>query len=129
MVIIFRFFYGHPVQSLASLNIFLDFLAIILIALYEKIKRSDEDFIEIGSAKDERMIKEMNEKGIDYSKNESVKEESKEEEAVWSLRYWSLEDGICFSWLVKEDIPFKGVIAIELLDLGLEDKRESSSAL
>ncbi|GJR58234.1 hypothetical protein Tco_1500396 [Tanacetum coccineum] len=48
-------------------------------ALYEKIKRSDEDFIAIGSAKDERMIKEMNEKGIDYSKNESVKEESKEE--------------------------------------------------
>ncbi|GJU00616.1 hypothetical protein Tco_1110954 [Tanacetum coccineum] len=31
-------------------------------ALYEKIKRSDEDFIAIGSAEDERMIKEMNEK-------------------------------------------------------------------
>ncbi|GJR61205.1 hypothetical protein Tco_1503367 [Tanacetum coccineum] len=46
-------------------------------ALYEKIKRSDEDFIAIGSAKDERMIKEMNEKGIDSSKNESVKEEGK----------------------------------------------------
>ncbi|GJU61075.1 hypothetical protein Tco_1238841 [Tanacetum coccineum] len=42
-------------------------------ALYEKIKRSDEDFIVIGSAEDERMIKEMNEKGIDYSKNESVR--------------------------------------------------------
>ncbi|GKA18743.1 hypothetical protein Tco_0698658 [Tanacetum coccineum] len=51
-------------------------------ALYEKIKRSNEDFIAIGSAKDERMIKEMNEKGIDYSKNESVKEESKEEEGT-----------------------------------------------
>ncbi|GJY58504.1 hypothetical protein Tco_0458396 [Tanacetum coccineum] len=51
-------------------------------ALYEKIKRSDEDFIAIGSAEDERMIKEMNEKGIDYSKNESVKEESKEEEGT-----------------------------------------------
>ncbi|GJV53498.1 hypothetical protein Tco_1449239 [Tanacetum coccineum] len=49
-------------------------------ALYEKIKRSDEDFIAIGSAEDERMIKEMNEKGIDSSKNESVKEEGKEEE-------------------------------------------------
>ncbi|GKB90041.1 hypothetical protein Tco_0962313 [Tanacetum coccineum] len=32
------------------------------------IKRSDEDFIAIGSAEDERMIKEMNEKGIDSSK-------------------------------------------------------------
>ncbi|GJY72199.1 hypothetical protein Tco_0475902 [Tanacetum coccineum] len=48
-------------------------------ALYEKIKRSDEDFISIGSAKDERLIKKMNEKGIDSSKNEMVKEESKEE--------------------------------------------------
>ncbi|GJY98634.1 hypothetical protein Tco_0516064 [Tanacetum coccineum] len=48
-------------------------------ALYEKIKRSDEDFISIGSAEDERLIKKMNEKGIDSSKNEMVKEESKEE--------------------------------------------------
>ncbi|GKB61948.1 hypothetical protein Tco_0918134, partial [Tanacetum coccineum] len=49
-------------------------------ALYEKIKRSDEDFISIRSAEDERLIKKMNEKGIDSSKNEMVKEESKEEE-------------------------------------------------
>ncbi|GJT44602.1 hypothetical protein Tco_0953317 [Tanacetum coccineum] len=48
-------------------------------ALYEKIKRSDEDFISIGSAEDERLIKKMNEKGIDFSKKEEVKEESKEE--------------------------------------------------
>ncbi|GJU25346.1 hypothetical protein Tco_1163967 [Tanacetum coccineum] len=51
-------------------------------ALYEKIKRSDEDFIAIGSAEDERMIKEMNEKGIDSSKDDSVKEEVKEEEGT-----------------------------------------------
>ncbi|GKB72676.1 hypothetical protein Tco_0934088 [Tanacetum coccineum] len=49
-------------------------------ALYEKIKRSDEDIISIRSAKDERLIKKMNEKGIDSSKKESVKEENKEEE-------------------------------------------------
>ncbi|GJX42314.1 hypothetical protein Tco_0257304 [Tanacetum coccineum] len=48
-------------------------------ALYEKIKRSDEDFISIGSAKDERLIKKMNEKGFDSLKNEVVKEEDKEE--------------------------------------------------
>ncbi|GKB89728.1 hypothetical protein Tco_0962000 [Tanacetum coccineum] len=36
-------------------------------ALYEKIKRSDEDFISIGSAEDERLIKRMNEKGVDSS--------------------------------------------------------------
>ncbi|GJV31148.1 hypothetical protein Tco_1391548 [Tanacetum coccineum] len=48
-------------------------------ALYEKIKRSDEDFISIGSAEDERLIKRMNEKGVDFSKDEMIKEESKEE--------------------------------------------------
>ncbi|GJW32684.1 hypothetical protein Tco_0052716 [Tanacetum coccineum] len=47
--------------------------------LYEKIKRSNEDFISIGSAEDERLIKRMNEKGVDSSKSEVIKEESKEE--------------------------------------------------
>ncbi|GKG42583.1 hypothetical protein Tco_0476881, partial [Tanacetum coccineum] len=42
-------------------------------------KRSDEDFISIGSTEDERLIKKMNEKGIDSFKNEMVKEESEEE--------------------------------------------------
>ncbi|GJV10107.1 hypothetical protein Tco_1351648 [Tanacetum coccineum] len=51
-------------------------------ALYEKIKRSDKDFIAIGSAEDERMIKEMNEKGIDSLKDDSVKEKVKEEEGT-----------------------------------------------
>ncbi|GKE80207.1 hypothetical protein Tco_1550207, partial [Tanacetum coccineum] len=51
-------------------------------ALYEKIKRSDEDFISIGSAEDERLIKKMNEKEIDFSKNENVKMEEKEEEGI-----------------------------------------------
>ncbi|GKC41261.1 hypothetical protein Tco_1058983 [Tanacetum coccineum] len=40
-------------------------------ALYEKIKRSDEDFISIGSAEDERLIKKMNEKGVDLSKSKN----------------------------------------------------------
>ncbi|GJR62247.1 hypothetical protein Tco_1504409, partial [Tanacetum coccineum] len=48
-------------------------------ALYEKIKRSDEDFISIGSAEDERLIKKMNEKGVNSSKSEVIKEENKEE--------------------------------------------------
>ncbi|GJR29312.1 hypothetical protein Tco_1105544 [Tanacetum coccineum] len=51
-------------------------------ALYENIKRSDAYFISIGSAEDERLIKKMNEKGIDSSKNEMVKEEDKEEEGT-----------------------------------------------
>ncbi|GJU67907.1 hypothetical protein Tco_1254166 [Tanacetum coccineum] len=47
--------------------------------LYEKIKRSDEDFISIGSAEDERLIKRINEKRVDSSKSEVIKEENKEE--------------------------------------------------
>ncbi|GJV98436.1 hypothetical protein Tco_1553688 [Tanacetum coccineum] len=47
--------------------------------MYEKIKRSDEDFISIGSAEDERLIKKMNEKGVDSFKGEKIKEENKEE--------------------------------------------------
>ncbi|GKG27006.1 hypothetical protein Tco_0402709, partial [Tanacetum coccineum] len=47
--------------------------------LFEKIKRSDEDFISIGSAEDERLIKRMNKKGVDSFKDEMIKEESKAE--------------------------------------------------
>ncbi|GJR71676.1 hypothetical protein Tco_0084041 [Tanacetum coccineum] len=46
-------------------------------AMYEKIKRSDEDFIAIGSVEDESLIKRMNKK--DSSKREEIKQESKEE--------------------------------------------------
>ncbi|GJZ19153.1 hypothetical protein Tco_0555743 [Tanacetum coccineum] len=46
-------------------------------AMYEKLKRSDEDFIAIGSVADEKLIKRMNKK--DSSKGEEIKEESKEE--------------------------------------------------
>ncbi|GJW94487.1 hypothetical protein Tco_0174159 [Tanacetum coccineum] len=46
-------------------------------AMYEKIKRLDEDFIAIESIEDERLIKRMNEK--DSSKGEEIKQESKEE--------------------------------------------------
>ncbi|GKA08527.1 hypothetical protein Tco_0687858 [Tanacetum coccineum] len=45
--------------------------------MYEKLKRSDEDFIAIGSVADEKLIKRMNKK--DSSKGEEIKEESKEE--------------------------------------------------
>ncbi|GJY92514.1 reverse transcriptase domain-containing protein [Tanacetum coccineum] len=46
-------------------------------AMYEKIKRSDEDFIAIGSVEDDRLIKKMKKK--DSSKGEEIKQESKEE--------------------------------------------------
>ncbi|GJU18528.1 hypothetical protein Tco_1146494 [Tanacetum coccineum] len=55
--------------------------------LYEKIKRFDDSFIAIGSAEDEKMIKEMNEQVADASKkrvkkDDSVNGEIKEEEGT-----------------------------------------------
>ncbi|GJX28857.1 hypothetical protein Tco_0236936 [Tanacetum coccineum] len=55
--------------------------------LYDEIKRSDNSFIAIGSAKNEKVIKEMNEQVIDASKkrvkkDDSIKGEIKEEEGT-----------------------------------------------
>ncbi|GJT36739.1 hypothetical protein Tco_0936604 [Tanacetum coccineum] len=50
--------------------------------LYEKVKRSDENFIAIGSLKDERLIKDLNKKAAGIKKADSIKEESKEEEGT-----------------------------------------------
>ncbi|GKA60323.1 retrovirus-related pol polyprotein from transposon TNT 1-94 [Tanacetum coccineum] len=50
--------------------------------LYEKVKRSDENFIAIGSAEDERLIKDVNKKATGIKKDDSIKEESKEEETL-----------------------------------------------
>ncbi|GJU08419.1 hypothetical protein Tco_1124849 [Tanacetum coccineum] len=65
--------------------------------LYEKIKRSDDSFIAIGSAEDEKMIKEMNEQAVDASKkrvkkDDSVKGEIKEEEGTRKRKVWQKED-------------------------------------
>ncbi|GKE35930.1 hypothetical protein Tco_1455252, partial [Tanacetum coccineum] len=45
-------------------------------ALYDKIKRSDDSFIAIGSAEDEKVIKEMNEQVADASKKRVKKDDS-----------------------------------------------------
>ncbi|GKE54295.1 hypothetical protein Tco_1489451 [Tanacetum coccineum] len=50
--------------------------------LYEKVKRSDENFIAISSAEDERLIKDVNKKATGTKKDDSIKEESKEEEST-----------------------------------------------
>ncbi|GJR76728.1 hypothetical protein Tco_0089093, partial [Tanacetum coccineum] len=49
--------------------------------LYENVKRVDENFIAIGSAEDERLIKDVNKKATDTKKDDS-KKESKEEEST-----------------------------------------------
>ncbi|GJR06223.1 ribonuclease H-like domain-containing protein [Tanacetum coccineum] len=46
--------------------------------LYEKVKRSDENFISIGSIKDERLIKDLNKKAA--SKDDSIKQETSDED-------------------------------------------------
>ncbi|GJU19080.1 hypothetical protein Tco_1147046 [Tanacetum coccineum] len=56
-------------------------------AFYDKIKRYNNSFIAIGSAEDEKVIKEMNEQVVDASKkrvgkDDSIKEEIKEEEGT-----------------------------------------------
>ncbi|GKE24706.1 hypothetical protein Tco_1436218 [Tanacetum coccineum] len=50
--------------------------------LYEKVKRSNENFIAIGSVEDERLIKDLNKKAAGIKKADSIKEESKEEEGT-----------------------------------------------
>ncbi|GJT07795.1 hypothetical protein Tco_0842257 [Tanacetum coccineum] len=50
--------------------------------LYEKVKRSDENFITIGSVKDERLMKDLNKKAAGIKKADSIKEKSKEEEGT-----------------------------------------------
>ncbi|GJU22034.1 hypothetical protein Tco_1155376 [Tanacetum coccineum] len=47
--------------------------------LYEKVKSSDENFVAIGSAEDERIIRELNKKDAGTKKADSIKEERKEE--------------------------------------------------
>ncbi|GJT20698.1 hypothetical protein Tco_0890635 [Tanacetum coccineum] len=44
------------------------------------VKRSDENFIAIGSAEDERIIKDVNKKATGTKKDDNIKEERKEEE-------------------------------------------------
>ncbi|GKA04754.1 putative ribonuclease H-like domain-containing protein [Tanacetum coccineum] len=50
--------------------------------LYEKVKRSDENFVAIDSAEDERHIKEMNEEAKDSKKKRVVKETPREEDTA-----------------------------------------------
>ncbi|GKA36114.1 hypothetical protein Tco_0722605, partial [Tanacetum coccineum] len=50
--------------------------------LYEKVKRSDENFIAIGSIEDERLIKDLNKKAVGIKNTDNIKEENKEEEGT-----------------------------------------------
>ncbi|GJS27086.1 hypothetical protein Tco_0487706 [Tanacetum coccineum] len=60
-------------------------------ALYEKVKRFDESFTIVGSTKDEKRIKEMNE-GVKDTDTEEIKEE-KTQHIQWKLQSIQLSDG------------------------------------
>ncbi|GJS49110.1 hypothetical protein Tco_0599231 [Tanacetum coccineum] len=115
-------------------------------AMYEKIKRSDEDFIAIGSVEDESLIKKMKKK--DSSKGEEIKQESKEEvrkskrkenhkkeKACWKLHSSSgvhtlmTDEGLVVHMLIEKKYPLKKEILVKLLKLKLESKEESTMAL
>ncbi|GJZ25560.1 hypothetical protein Tco_0569813, partial [Tanacetum coccineum] len=65
--------------------------------LYEKVKRSDENFVVIGSAEDEKLIKDVNKKATGTKKDDSIKEESKEEEKE------NDKLGLCLTIALDED--------------------------
>ncbi|GKE40923.1 hypothetical protein Tco_1464328 [Tanacetum coccineum] len=56
--------------------------------LYEKVNRSDENFIAIGSAEDERRIKDVNKKATGIKKDDNIKEESKEGKKYQKEKTW-----------------------------------------
>ncbi|GJY79133.1 hypothetical protein Tco_0484934 [Tanacetum coccineum] len=101
-------------------------------AMYEKIKRSDEDFITIGSVADEKLIKKMNKK--DSSKGEEIKQESKEEvkkeKDEEGTRKRKLEDLIAVNQLVmdkyQDEMPegFERVLWGDLMVLFKPDEQE-----
>ncbi|GJX89269.1 hypothetical protein Tco_0341283 [Tanacetum coccineum] len=50
--------------------------------MYEKVKKANENFIAIGSAEDERLIRKLNKKVDGDKQDESIKEKSKKEEGT-----------------------------------------------
>ncbi|GJV17621.1 hypothetical protein Tco_1362944 [Tanacetum coccineum] len=116
-------------------------------ALYEKIKRLNENFISTGSAKDERLIKKMNEKRGGLSKSERIKEDTKEEvkdeaqDEEKELDYGILDrqkftiidwktgemshtllmtnEGVSHTYANREEVAFKGGNTVQMLNLRL----------
>ncbi|GJZ71982.1 hypothetical protein Tco_0635833 [Tanacetum coccineum] len=85
--------------------------------LYEKIKSSDENFIAIGSTKDEKIIRELNKKAASTKKADSIKEESKE------------EAGLVIHILVEKKYPLRKKVLLQMLKLKLEFEEDNTMAL
>ncbi|GJW07472.1 retrovirus-related pol polyprotein from transposon TNT 1-94 [Tanacetum coccineum] len=95
-------------------------------ALYEKIKRSDEDFISIGSAEDERLeYQDEIPEGFDKD---------------WNIVSWKLhgssgvhtlvtEARLVIHMLVEKKYPLRNKVLLKMLELKLESKEDSTMAL
>ncbi|GJV02605.1 hypothetical protein Tco_1336174 [Tanacetum coccineum] len=106
------------------------------------VKRSDKDFIAIGSAEDERQIKEMNEESKDPKKKRVINETPREEDTTkkrdifrWRLYeacgvcILELKDGTSIYMLVERRYPLSKELLQRMLDLGLEVERGIKSWL
>ncbi|GKB08630.1 hypothetical protein Tco_0836942 [Tanacetum coccineum] len=113
--------------------------------LYERLKRQDQNFVAIGSAKDERQIKELNK---DLKKKRVIKETPREEDTAkvhteqevteqGFVSLYELRDDCQYSEITPEDIELIlwGDLKIMMEsstkenDQGLEVEEESTDAL
>ncbi|GJT15138.1 putative ribonuclease H-like domain-containing protein [Tanacetum coccineum] len=88
--------------------------------LYEKIKRFDDSFIAISSAKDEKMIKEMNEQAADASKKRKMKSKKR--------KFTSKDDEelrLCLTIALDEDKE----VDYEILDKNNRQRRYFSTLM
>ncbi|GJU30923.1 hypothetical protein Tco_1174512 [Tanacetum coccineum] len=117
--------------------------------LYERLKRKDQNFVAIGSAEDERQIKELNKdpekkkyKKRVVNEEDTVKVPAEQEvtEQEWEIVRWRLYEayGVCILefkegtiiyMLVKRRYPLSKELLQQMLDLGLEVEEESIVAL
>ncbi|GJU29649.1 hypothetical protein Tco_1173238 [Tanacetum coccineum] len=108
-------------------------------ALYEKIKRSDEDFISIGEMMEKksvitRLSKVSSPDGdylVIYRANGNFRENNTRRQLYEACGVYILElkDGTVIHMLVKRKYPLSKDLLQRILGLGLEVERESTAAL
>ncbi|GKD01744.1 hypothetical protein Tco_1172018 [Tanacetum coccineum] len=76
--------------------------------LYEKVKRSDENFIAIGSVEDERLMQDLNKKDAGIKKADSIKKENENDE----LR-------LCLAIALDEDKEYDETKDLEEINLNV----------
>ncbi|GJX03332.1 hypothetical protein Tco_0189248 [Tanacetum coccineum] len=75
---------------------------------------------------DERLIKDLNKKATGIKKDDSIKEESKEEYGVHTLM---TKEGLVIHMLVEKKYPLRKKVLLQMLELKLESEEDSTMAL